>query len=60
VLGLIRLRDHCAFTWEEPVGGGQRLARVRNTHCENCIAELAKRGYLTVRELSEEEKAGRP
>jgi hypothetical protein len=50
LVGLIRLRDHCAFTWEEPVGGGQRVARVRSTHCAECIGELGKLGYLMLRE----------
>jgi hypothetical protein len=50
LIGLIRLRDHCAFTWEEPVGSGRRLARVRSTHCAECIAELGRLGYLIVRE----------
>jgi hypothetical protein len=53
LVGLVRLRDHCTFAWEEPIGGGQRLAHVRRTHCEQCIAELGALGYLTVREDSD-------
>ena len=32
--GLIRLRDHCTFTWEQPEGDPQRTAIVRENHCE--------------------------
>jgi hypothetical protein len=50
LVGRIRLRQHCAFTWEEPQQGGLRTARVRVNHCAECIAELRKLGYLLARE----------
>ena len=44
--GLIRLRDHCTFTWEQPEGDPQRTAIVRETHCDRCVAALRDLGYL--------------
>jgi hypothetical protein len=55
LVGLIRQREHCAFTWEEPVGGGRRVVRVYRTHCADCIAELEKLGYLLVHEEPRDE-----
>jgi hypothetical protein len=49
-VGLIRLRDHCAFEWEQPIDGGPRVAAIRSTHCPECVAELGRLGYATVRE----------
>lgn len=49
-VGLVRLRDHCAFAWEQPPGGGPKVATIRSTHCPECIAELDRLGYSTVRE----------
>jgi hypothetical protein len=46
LLGLIRLREHCAFTWEEPVTGGARVALVQPIHCRECVAELLRLGYI--------------
>jgi hypothetical protein len=56
LIGLIRLREHCAFTWQEPEAGGTRIARIRSTHCADCISELGKLGYRLVPE--EDESAG--
>jgi hypothetical protein len=50
LVGLIRLRDHCTFSWEEPAPGGPRRAEVRATHCPACVAELRTKGYVIVRE----------
>lgn len=50
LVGLIRLREHCTFTWQEPVGGKRRSAEVRATHCAECVAELRELGYLLVQE----------
>ena len=54
LVGLIRLREHCAFSWEEPERGGNRVARIRSTHCADCITELRKLGYLLVGEDRDE------
>jgi hypothetical protein len=45
LVGLLRLREHCTFTWREPQAGGRRSAEVRSTHCEACVAELRRLGY---------------
>jgi hypothetical protein len=50
LVGLIRLREHCTFTWEEPARGGRRVAMITSTHCSECIAELGKLGYLLAHE----------
>jgi hypothetical protein len=47
-VGLLRLRDHCTFSWQEQQGGGRRTAEVRPTHCDACVAELRQRGYDVV------------
>ena len=49
-VGLIRVREHCTFTWEEPQAGGQRSAEVRTTHCAECAAVLRGLGYRLVPE----------
>jgi hypothetical protein len=46
LVGLIRLREHCAFSWQEPERGGQRVARVTSTHCAECTAEIKALGYV--------------
>lgn len=46
VVGLIRVRQHCTFRWEEPEGGGRRTVEVRATHCPECVDELRELGYL--------------
>jgi len=50
LVGLIRLREHCTFTWHELEGSGRRSADVRATHCAECVAELQDLGYLLVHE----------
>jgi hypothetical protein len=42
-IGLIRIRDHCLFTWRErDFGRGARVIEFTPEHCEECIAELRK------------------
>jgi hypothetical protein len=50
LVGLIRVREHCTFTWEEPEGGGRRSAQVRETHCSECVATLRELEYRLVSE----------
>jgi hypothetical protein len=50
LLGVVRVRDHCTFTWQECEGGGRRSAEVRATHCAECVAELRELGYRLVYE----------
>ena len=52
LVGLLRPRQHCTFTWREPEGGGPRSAEVRETHCAECVAELRALGYRLVPEGS--------
>jgi hypothetical protein len=52
LVGLIRLREHCASTWEEPERGGRRMARVTSTHCAECVEGLSRLGYLLTRQGS--------
>lgn len=49
LVGLIRIREHCTFSWQEPEGGGRRTVVVRsNHHCAGCVAELRELGYRLV------------
>jgi hypothetical protein len=52
LVGLIRLRDHCTFTWRKQEDGGPRTVDVRTNHCSECVAELEKLGY-TVNESTD-------
>ena len=49
-VGLIRVREHCTFTWKEPEAGGRRSAEIRTTHCAECVAVLRELGYRLVPE----------
>jgi hypothetical protein len=55
LVGLLRLRGHCTFSWREPEGGGRRAVEVQTTHCEACVAELRERGYRIVYVRAEHE-----
>ena len=44
--GLVRLRDHCTFTWEQREGEPLRTAIVRENHCEACVTAVRELGYL--------------
>ena len=40
-IGLIKIRDHCLFTWRErEFGRGPRRIEITSAHCEACIREL--------------------
>jgi len=56
LVGLVRPREHCTFTWLAHAGGGRRSAQVRVTHCPECVAELRRRGYLIMSEEPEEDQ----
>jgi hypothetical protein len=43
VIGLLRVRNHCLFTWRER--GNRRVVEVSEAHCEVCIEEVRGRGY---------------
>ena len=44
--GLVRMREHCTFTWEQPEGEPRRTAIVRENHCEACVTAVREQGYL--------------
>jgi hypothetical protein len=45
LVGLIRVREHCIFTWQEPEGSAQRSVKILPSHCAECIAEIRRLGY---------------
>jgi hypothetical protein len=50
LVGLVRLRDHCTFTWQRSEGADQRSVVVHDHHCLQCLAEARRRGYRLVTE----------
>jgi hypothetical protein len=44
-VGLIRIRDHCIFSWREGDPGNRRHVQVEPTHCRECLTEIGKLGY---------------
>jgi hypothetical protein len=48
LVGLLRLREHCTFSWQEPQGGGRRTVEIYSTHCAACVGELRRLGYVVV------------
>jgi hypothetical protein len=40
--GLIKINDHCLFTWCETIATRQRRIELRPEHCAACIDELKK------------------
>jgi hypothetical protein len=51
--GLVRIRQHCLFRWQEPEGGGERTVDILPTHCAECVKEIQQRGYKSVRDVGE-------
>lgn len=50
LVGLVRLREHCTFTWQRPDGSDERTVMVHRDHCLQCLAEARRRGYRLVDE----------
>lgn len=44
-VGLLRVRNHCTFTWRGLVAGGQRSIEVLPDHCAECVAEVRRLGF---------------
>jgi hypothetical protein len=44
-VGLIRMRDHCTFTWSEGEGSDVRSVEVRSNHCSEWVAALRGMGF---------------
>jgi hypothetical protein len=43
VVGVIKIRQHCLFTWREPANRpGSRRIEIGPEHCEECVAELER------------------
>jgi len=42
-IGLIRVDEHCLFTWVER--GSRRVVQVESHHCEHCVAEVQRLGF---------------
>lgn len=47
-VGLLRVREHCTFAWNTTPGADQRSVDVLPSHCEECIAEVRRRGFELV------------
>ena len=47
-VGLLRVRNHCTFTWRGAVTGAQRRVEVLPDHCAECIAEVRRRGLEVI------------
>lgn len=45
-IGLLRIREHCTFTWRQAEGETKRALEVRPHHCEHCLAEARRSGYV--------------
>jgi hypothetical protein len=48
LIGLLRLRDHCTFTWRGTEGRDERTIEIHSDHCLQCLAEARRRGYRLV------------
>jgi len=57
-VGLIRVRNHCTFSWQEDEAGGLRSIAVQANHCSECVVELRKQGYVLVQDGAEGPAAG--
>jgi len=45
LVGLVRIREHCTFTWRRATPSAEVSVEVRETHCTKCVAEARFRGY---------------
>jgi hypothetical protein len=48
LVGVIRVRRHCTFSWQRVETAVVRTVEVRSSHCTQCIAELRQRGLQLV------------
>jgi hypothetical protein len=46
LVGLVRPREHCIFTWRKIDGASQRTIEIQSHHCLQCIAELRRQGFM--------------
>lgn len=45
LVGLLRVSDHCIFTWRRREGSDRRAVVVQDHHCTSCVAEAVRRGF---------------
>jgi len=45
VVGLVRVREHCLFTWRATTREAEKRVTVEPEHCDACIADLPRLGY---------------
>jgi len=48
LVGLMRLREHCTFTWRRQDGLDERTVHVLPHHCEPCLREARRRGFRLI------------
>ena len=50
LVGLVKVREHCVFTWRALSTLGAKRVRVEREHCDACIASVQEIGYVVERE----------
>jgi hypothetical protein len=48
LVGLLRVRQHCTFTWRKAARQDERIVEVFANHCSDCVDEVRRRGYRLV------------
>jgi hypothetical protein len=48
LVGLVRIRGHCTFTWRKSQQQPQRRVEIRASHCRDCVDEVRRLGYVLV------------
>jgi hypothetical protein len=46
IIGETIIRGHCTFRWAEPIGPGARVYDIGEQHCDDCITELHRLGFV--------------
>jgi hypothetical protein len=46
LVGLVRVREHCVFTWRAPAIDAAKKVAIEPGHCDACVAELKQLGYI--------------
>jgi hypothetical protein len=48
LVGLVRPREHCIFTWRQQEGSDERTVVILADHCLQCVSDLRRRGFKLV------------
>jgi len=48
LVGLVRIREHCTFTWRRQEGLGERTVHILPHHCDLCLREARRRGFRLI------------